>query len=82
MQIIKAQFLKGEVPSGKSYTYFSEEAVSIGDLIQINSSAKGIVTEVDVAESEIKSFRDKVKMIAGKVVEELKGKSIEQKGDK
>ncbi len=82
MQIIKVQFLKGETPSGKAYTYFSDEVVSVGDLVQINSSAKGIVTEVDVAESEIKSFRDKVKMIAGKVVEEVKGKTIEQKGDK
>jgi hypothetical protein len=69
MQIIKAQFLKGEIPSGKAYTYFSEETVSTGDLVQINSSAKGIVTEVDVPESEIEAFRDKVKTIAGIVDE-------------
>ncbi len=72
MQIIKVQFLKGEVPSGKAYTYFSEETVSTGDLVQINSSAKGIVTEVDVSESEIEAFRDKVKTIVGKVVAESK----------
>lgn len=72
MQIIKVQFLKGEVPSGKAYTYFSEEEVSTGDLVQINSSAKGVVTEVDVPESEIEAFRDKVKTIAGKVVAETK----------
>ena len=69
MQIIKVQFLKGEVPSGKAYTYFSEETVSTGDLVQINSSAKGVVTEVDVPESEIEAFRDKVKTIVGKLVE-------------
>jgi hypothetical protein len=69
MQIIKVQFLKGEVPSGKAYTYFSEEEVSTEDLVQINSSAKGIVTEVDVPESEIEAFRDKVKTIVGRAVE-------------
>ena len=69
MQIIKVQFLKGEIPSGKAYTYFSNEEVSTGDMVQINSSAKGIVTEVDVPESEIEFSRDKVKIIAGKVVE-------------
>ena len=72
MQIIKVKFLKGEIPSGKAYTYFSDEDVSIGDLVQINSSAKGIVTEVDVLESEIEAFRDKVKTIKGKIVEDTK----------
>lgn len=69
MQIIKVQFLKGETPSGKAYTYFSDEVVSVGDLVQINASAKGIVTEVDVPESEIKAFTLKVKTIVGKVTE-------------
>lgn len=67
MQIIKVQFLKGETPSGKAYTYFSDEVVSVGDLVQINASAKGIVTEVDVPESEIKAFTLKVKTIVGKI---------------
>lgn len=77
MQIIKVQFLKGEVLSGKSYTYFSEETVSTGDLVQINSSAKGVVTEVGVPESEIEAFRDKVKTIVGKVATESKEKPNE-----
>jgi hypothetical protein len=72
MQIIKVQFLKGEVPSGRAYTYFSDVVVSVDDLVQINSAAKGIVTEVDVPESEIEAFRDKVKSIVGKVVAESK----------
>lgn len=72
MQIIKAQFLKGEIPSGKAYTYFSDEMVSVGDLVKINSSAKGVVTEVNVPESEIEAFRDKVKTIVGKEVTESK----------
>ncbi len=69
MQIIKVKFLKGETPSGKAYTYFSDEVVSVGDLVQINSSAKGIVTEVDVPESEIKAFTLKVRTIVGKVIQ-------------
>jgi hypothetical protein len=72
MQIIKVQFLKGEIPSGKAYTYFSEEKLSVGDLVQINSSAKGIVTEVDIPDREINGFREKVKTIVGKVVAESK----------
>lgn len=72
MQIIKVRFLKGEVPNGRAYTYFSEEPILVGDLVQINSSAKGIVTEVGVSESEIEAFRDKVKTIKGKVVEDTK----------
>ena len=82
MQIIKVQFLKGEVPSGKAYTYFSEEGVSKGDLVQIDSHAKGVVTEVNFPESEIEAFRDKVKTIVGKVVEESQEKNNEQKGNK
>lgn len=72
MQIIKVQFLKGETPSGKAYTFFSDVEVYVDDLVLINSSAKGVVTEVDVTESEIETFRDKVKTIVGKVVAESK----------
>ncbi|OYP04150.1 hypothetical protein C8E03_108118 [Lachnotalea glycerini] len=69
MQIIKVKYLKGEVPNGKDYTFYSNELVKPGDLVQINSSAKGVVTEVDVPESEIEAFKDRVKTITGKVVE-------------
>ena len=37
--------------------------------MQINSSAKGIVTEVDVPKEEIAAFADKVKSIVGLVKE-------------
>ena len=45
----------------------------MGDVVQISSSAKGIVTEVDVPEEEVAAFADKVKSIAGrvKVVEQM-----------
>ena len=37
--------------------------------MQINSSAKGIVTEIDVPEEEVAAFADKVKSIVGLVEE-------------
>lgn len=72
MQLIKAKYLKGELPNGKDYTFYSNGLVKPGDLVQINESAKGVVTEVDVPEEEIESFKDKVKIIKGKVVEDTK----------
>lgn len=72
MQLIKVKFLKGEVPSGRPYTYYSNELVKPGDLVQINESAKGVVTDIDVQEEEIEAFKDKVKTIKGKVVEDTK----------
>ncbi|MGR5607571.1 hypothetical protein [Enterocloster clostridioformis] len=67
--LIRVQFLKGEKPSGREYTYRSEVPVKAGDKVQINSSAKGIVTEVDVPDEEVAAYADKVKSIIG-VVEE------------
>lgn len=69
-QIIKVRFLKDGQPRGNAYTYYSKEIVKSGDLVQINSSAKGIVKEVDIPEEAIKDFKDKVKFIYGKAVEE------------
>ena len=72
--LIRVQFLKGEKPSGREYTYRSEVPVKAGDKVQINSSAKGIVTEVDVPEEEVAAFADKVKSIVG-LVEESEDKN-------
>lgn len=74
--IIKVKFLKEGQPSGRAYTFFSNEVVAVGDIVQINESAKGVVTEVDVPESEIEAFKDKVKTIVGKVTSNTLGKII------
>ena len=66
-QLIKIKFLKNDTLQGRPYTYYSNEIVKPGDLVQINLQAKGVVTEVDVPEEEIKAFKDKVKYISGKV---------------
>lgn len=70
MRLIKAQFLNkwdGQ-PKGKHYTYDAgEHKVDVGDLVQLNEEGQGIVTETNVDESEVESFKDQLKTIIGKV---------------
>ena len=65
--LIKVQFLKGDKPHGREYTYRSSSPIKVGDKVQINSVAKGIVTAVDVPEEEVAAFADKVKSIVRQV---------------
>lgn len=62
--LIKVKFIKNGNSSGKEYAYRSSIPVSIGDLVEL-SNGTGIVTEVDVPESEVEAFKDKVKEIVG-----------------
>lgn len=67
-QIVKVKYhseTTGEV-SDKEYCYFSEEPLTVGQLIQVpvrDRIQKAIVTAVNVPESEIAAFREKVKTI-------------------
>ncbi|WP_312694080.1 hypothetical protein [Caproiciproducens sp.] len=65
--IIKLRFLHDGIPQGREYTYFTPVSVAIGDTVNIDDKKQGIVTQVDIPESEIESFRDKMKTIAGAV---------------
>ena len=67
MNLIKARFLKDGEPSGRAYTYISDAPVKVGDLVQLNEKGRGIVTEINVPEEEVESFKDKLKSIIGKV---------------
>lgn len=70
--IIKIKFIKGGEPSGREYTYFTPEDVAVGDKVDVEQrggTAHGIVTQVDVPESEIAAFADKAKSIIGKTKE-------------
>lgn len=78
MNIIKVRFLKDGKPTGRAYTYYSPVKVSIGDIVRINSASVGIVTEVDVPESEIAVFKDKAKTIMGLVKENLSANSDDE----
>lgn len=69
MNLIKLRFLKDSQPTGKAYTYNSPVAVKPGDIVQINSTATGVVVEVDVPEKEVAAFADKVKSVKGLVKE-------------
>ena len=65
MNLMKVRFLKDSQPTGKSYTYYSPIVVKPGDIVQINSTATGVVVEVGVPEEEVAAFADKVKSING-----------------
>ena len=64
--LIKCKFLKDGKPTGREYTYRALETVKVGDMVQINSAAKGVVTVVDVPEEEVSAFADKVKPLSGR----------------
>lgn len=64
--LIKVQFLKGDKPSGRAYTYRSDVPVKVGDKVQINSFAKGVVTEVDVPVEKV-DIPVEIKKIVGKI---------------
>lgn len=72
--LIKLKFLRAGEPSGREYTYISKADVEVGDTVQISipqsadhEAPKGIVTAVNVPESEVESFKDKLKEIVGKL---------------
>ena len=67
--IIKVRFFKGNIPSGREYTYFTPEQVDVGDVVDIETrqgTARAQVTQVDVPEAEIAPFKDRAKSIIGK----------------
>lgn len=67
MQIIKVRFLNNGTPAGKAYTYYSPVKVSVGDTVQINNTATGVVVEVGVPLEEVWAYRDRIKTIVGLV---------------
>lgn len=76
MSLIKVKFLKMGEPSGREYTYRCEVPVVVGDKVELPHAtptlidipySQGIVTQTDVPEAEIEDFKDKVKVIIGKI---------------
>mgnify|MGYP006903530863 CR=1 FL=1 len=66
--LIKVRFLKDGSPAGREYTYESDSNVRAGDEISVRG-ATAVVTEINVPEEEVASYRDKIKKIDGKVEE-------------
>ena len=68
MNLIKARYMRNEVPSGRPYTFATTVPVEVDDLVVLDGKGSvGIVVETDVDEKEIEAFRDKLKTIVGKV---------------
>lgn len=68
--IIKLKFLRNGNPYGREYAYYSPVTVEVGDIVELDSRngiAKGIVTQVNIPESEVAAFADQMKSIYGKV---------------
>ena len=68
MNLVKVQYLNGETGEfgGREYTYFSEDRLKVGDIVAVPAKdgiSKSRVSAIDVPESEIAHFRDKVKAI-------------------
>lgn len=66
---IKVKFLKNGEPNGREYTYKATFPVEVGQEVVLPSGGKGAVTEIDVPEEEVESFKNKIKEIES-VVEE------------
>ncbi len=76
MNLVKLRFLRGGEPQGREYTYSSKQKVEVGDIVVVREpdspgaeAPKGIITMVDVPESEIEKFKDRLKEIVGKAGE-------------
>jgi hypothetical protein len=74
MQLVKVKYSKDGSYSGREYTYYSEDDLDIGDIVNVpvrDTTGKAMISAIDVPENEIEKFRDKVKIIpAGSVVKE------------
>lgn len=60
---IKVKFLQNGKPNGREYTYKSTFPVRVGQEVVLPGGGNGIVTEINVPEKEVESFKDKIKEI-------------------
>ena len=65
---IKVRFLKDVFTAGRAYTYESSDNIRVGDEVSVRGTT-AIVTEINVPEEEVASYRNKIKEIDGKVEE-------------
>lgn len=66
---IKVKFLKNGEPHGGEYTYKSTFPVRVRQEVLLPGGGNGIVTEINVPEKDVESFKDRIKEIED-VVEE------------
>lgn len=68
---IKVKFLKNGEPHGREYTYKATFPVEVGQEVLLPGGGNGVVTEINVPEGSVESFKDKIKEVES-VVEESK----------
>lgn len=68
---IKVKFLKNGEPHSREYTYKATFPVRVGQEVILPGGGNGIVTEINVPEKDVESFKEKIKEIES-VVEESK----------
>ena len=66
---IKVKFLKNDEQHGREYTYKATFPIRVGQEVILPGCGNGIVTEINVPEKDVESFKDKIKEIES-VVEE------------
>ncbi len=66
--IVKVQYedMGGSGFHSREYSYYSEDRLKVGDIVRVllgGRIARGTVTAIDVPESEVEAFKDKMKTI-------------------
>ena len=68
---VKVKFIKNGEPRGREYTYKSTFPVRVGHEVLLPGGGNGVVTEINVSDEDVESFKDKIKEIED-VVDESK----------
>lgn len=77
MQFIKAKFMKDNQPTGRSYTFKTEDDVKVGDFVTNDKGSKLIVVDESVDAAWIKAYGVEKVGIVKKYVELESGASNE-----
>ena len=70
--VIKLRFLKNGIPSGGEYSYLAPCILAVGDYVEAPSRSgvsTAVITAVNVPETEIAPFRDRIKTVLGRSVQ-------------
>ena len=60
---IKVKLLKNGEPHGREDTCKATVPVSVGQEVSLPGGGNGVVTEINVPENEVESFKDRIKEI-------------------
>lgn len=69
MKYIKAKFLKGDKPVGRSYTYKAPIDATVGDILQNVNGTKLVITEDEVSEEWVDAYGEQNIAILNRIKE-------------